>query len=145
MTQSGERLEFPPDFVWGSATASYQIEGGAAEGGRTPSIWDTFCHTPGRVLGGDTGDVAADHYHRWAEDVATDADLGLQAYRFSLAWPRIQPERRRARSTERGSTSTPASSTRCSPAGITRSPRCTTGTCRRSWRTPAAGPTGTPR
>ena len=82
---------FPPDFVWGASTAAYQIEGGAADGGRGPSIWDTFSHTPGRVRGGDTGDVAADHYHRWAQDVALLADLGVTAYRFSIAWPRILP------------------------------------------------------
>jgi beta-glucosidase len=82
---------FPDGFVFGSATAAYQIEGAVQEGGRGPSIWDTFSHTPGAVLGGDTGDVAADHYHRVAEDVALMKDLGLQAYRFSVAWPRIQP------------------------------------------------------
>jgi beta-glucosidase len=82
---------FPKDFLWGSATASYQIEGAFDEDGRTPSIWDTYCRTPGMVLNGDTGDVADDHYHRWPEDVALIKGLGLQAYRFSLAWPRIQP------------------------------------------------------
>jgi beta-glucosidase len=82
---------FPRDFLWGSATASYQIEGAASEDGRTPSIWDTFARTPGRVRNGDTGDIATDHYHRWREDVALMARLGLRAYRFSLAWPRIQP------------------------------------------------------
>jgi beta-glucosidase len=82
---------FPPDFLWGSATAAYQIEGGATEGGRGPSIWDTFSHTPGTTLNGDTGDVAADHYHRYLEDVALMKDLGLQAYRFSVSWPRVQP------------------------------------------------------
>ncbi|HEX2316914.1 MAG TPA: GH1 family beta-glucosidase [Thermomonospora sp.] len=82
---------FPAGFVWGAATAAYQIEGAAREDGRAPSIWDTFSHTPGRVLGGDTGDVAADHYHRMADDVAMMADLGLRAYRFSLAWPRLMP------------------------------------------------------
>lgn len=86
---SGRR--FPTDFVFGAATASYQIEGAADEGGRGPSIWDTFSRTPGKVLNGDTGDVAADHYHRVAEDVAIMKDLGLQAYRFSVAWPRIEP------------------------------------------------------
>jgi beta-glucosidase len=84
-------LEFPPGFVWGAATASYQIEGAATADGRSPSIWDTFSHTPGRVLNGDTGDVAADHYHRWPEDLDHMAQLGLQAYRFSIAWPRVQP------------------------------------------------------
>ncbi|MFJ6697994.1 GH1 family beta-glucosidase [Streptomyces sp. NPDC091272] len=82
---------FPEGFLWGSATASYQIEGAAAEDGRTPSIWDTYARTPGRVRNGDTGDTATDHYHRWREDVALMADLGIGAYRFSLAWPRIQP------------------------------------------------------
>ena len=82
---------FPDGFLFGAATASYQIEGAVAEDGRTPSIWDTFSHTPGKTLRGDTGDVAADHYHRVAEDVGLMQELGLQAYRFSLAWPRIQP------------------------------------------------------
>jgi beta-glucosidase len=83
---------FPADFVWGTATASYQIEGAVAEGGRTPSIWDTFSHTPGKVTDGDTGDVADDHYHRVAQDVAIMQDLGVTAYRFSVAWPRITPQ-----------------------------------------------------
>jgi beta-glucosidase len=85
---------FPPGFLWGAATSAYQIEGAVHEGGRGPSIWDTFSHTPGRVAGGDTGDVAADHYHRWREDAALMEDLGLGAYRFSIAWPRVQPEGR---------------------------------------------------
>lgn len=87
---------FPPGFVWGTATAAYQIEGAVGEGGRGPSIWDTFSHTPGRVLGGDTGDVADDHYHRWREDLDLLSELGVGAYRFSLAWPRIQPDGRGA-------------------------------------------------
>ena len=82
---------FPPGFVWGAATAAYQIEGAAAEDGRTPSIWDTFSHTPGRVLNGDTGDIAADHYHRFRDDVALMRDLNLGAYRFSVSWSRVQP------------------------------------------------------
>ncbi|MFC8906908.1 GH1 family beta-glucosidase, partial [Micromonospora sp. NPDC057140] len=82
---------FPEGFVWGSATAAYQIEGGATEDGRGSSIWDTYSHTPGRTLNGDTGDVAADHYHRWPEDLGHIADLGLAAYRFSISWPRVQP------------------------------------------------------
>ncbi|GAB3596027.1 GH1 family beta-glucosidase [Angustibacter peucedani] len=82
---------FPAGFGWGSATASYQIEGAVAEDGRTPSIWDTFSRTPGAVLGGDTGDVADDHYHRFREDVAIMRELGLTTYRFSVAWPRITP------------------------------------------------------
>ncbi|MEV0401177.1 GH1 family beta-glucosidase [Actinoallomurus sp. NPDC050550] len=81
------------EFLWGAATASYQIEGAAREDGRVPSIWDTYSHTPGRVLNGDTGDVAADHYHRWPEDVEIMRELGLGAYRFSIAWPRIHDQR----------------------------------------------------
>jgi beta-glucosidase len=81
-------IEFPEGFLWGAATASYQIEGAATADGRVPSIWDTFSHTPGKVTDGHTGDVACDHYHRYAEDVAIMADLGLKAYRFSVAWPR---------------------------------------------------------
>jgi beta-glucosidase len=84
-------MAFPPGFLWGSATAAYQIEGAVREGGRTPSIWDTYSHTPGRVLNGDTGDVADDHYHRFRSDVALMAELGLTSYRFSVAWPRITP------------------------------------------------------
>ena len=82
---------FGPGFLWGAATSSYQIEGAVAEDGRGPSIWDTFAATPGAVQGGDTGAVAADHYHRFPGDIALMARLGLRAYRFSLAWPRIQP------------------------------------------------------
>jgi beta-glucosidase len=82
---------FPASFLWGAATAAYQIEGAAAEGGRTPSIWDTYSHVPGRIRGGDTGDVADDHYHRWAEDVDHLTALGLGAYRLSISWSRVQP------------------------------------------------------
>jgi beta-glucosidase len=84
-------LVFPEGFVLGSATAAYQVEGAAREGGRTPSIWDTFSHTPGKTWNGDTGDIADDHYHRLESDLDIMADLGLDAYRFSLSWPRIQP------------------------------------------------------
>jgi len=84
-------LIFPKGFLFGAATASYQIEGAVDEDGRTPSIWDTFSHTPGKVVGDDNGDVAADHYHRIRDDVALMKQLGLQTYRFSIAWPRIQP------------------------------------------------------
>src|SRR3712207_2108228 len=82
---------FPDGFVWGTATASYQIEGAVREDGRGESIWDRFSHTPGKTLGGDTGDVACDHYHRWRDDLALMRELGLRAYRFSVAWPRILP------------------------------------------------------
>ncbi|MEU8279483.1 GH1 family beta-glucosidase [Microbispora bryophytorum] len=78
-------------FLWGTATASYQIEGAVTEDGRGPSVWDTFSHTPGRVRDGHTGDVACDHYHRYPEDVALMAGLGVNAYRFSIAWPRVMP------------------------------------------------------
>ncbi|GAA1974754.1 GH1 family beta-glucosidase [Kitasatospora viridis] len=81
----------PPDFRWGAATSAYQIEGAAAEDGRAPSIWDTFSRTPGAVAGGDTGDTACDHYHRWPADLDLAAGLGLDAYRFSIAWPRVVP------------------------------------------------------
>jgi len=84
-------LRFPDGFTWGTATASYQIEGAVAEDGRSPSIWDTFSHLPGRILDGTTGDRACDHYHRVDEDVALMAELGLPAYRFSVAWPRVIP------------------------------------------------------
>jgi len=83
---------FPAGFTWGVATAAYQIEGAVAEDGRRDSVWDTFCRQPGAIRDGQTGDVAADHYHRWPEDVALMAGLGVDTYRFSIAWPRIQPD-----------------------------------------------------
>lgn len=82
-------MSLPREFVFGAATAAYQIEGGVGEDGRIASIWDTFSHTPGAVLNGDTGDVACDHRHRWREDVTLMRELGLDAYRLSLAWPRL--------------------------------------------------------
>ncbi|MEU7715629.1 GH1 family beta-glucosidase [Micromonospora chalcea] len=85
-------VRFPEGFVWGGATAAYQIEGAARDYGRGPSIWDTFSRTPGAVFAGHTGDVACDHYHRYAEDVALMAELGLRAYRFSVSWPRVRPD-----------------------------------------------------
>ena len=84
--------QFPPGFLWGVATASYQIEGAVDEDGRGKTIWDTFAHTPGKTLNGESGDVAVDHYHRYADDVALMSDLGLNAYRFSIAWSRILPD-----------------------------------------------------
>jgi len=86
-----DRSAFPDDFAWGTATASYQIEGAVAEDGRGPSIWDTFTRTEGAISDGTNGDVADDHYHRYAEDIALLAGMGFNAYRFSIAWPRIQP------------------------------------------------------
>src|SRR6478752_994662 len=82
---------FPPGFLWGASTSAYQIEGAVDEDGRGRSIWDTFSHTPGKVRGGDTGDIACDSYHRYPEDVALLASLGLSSYRFSISWPRVQP------------------------------------------------------
>jgi beta-glucosidase len=89
-------LPFPPGFAWGAATAAYQVEGAADADGKGRSVWDTFSHTPGAVHGGDTGDVACDTYHRYQEDVALMASLGLNAYRFSISWPRVQPAGRGA-------------------------------------------------
>ncbi|WP_106179439.1 GH1 family beta-glucosidase [Prauserella shujinwangii] len=86
-----DSLQFPPGFRWGVATSAFQIEGATRAGGRGPSIWDTFTATPGRVAGGAHADVATDHFHRYAEDVRLMADLGVDEYRFSFAWPRIQP------------------------------------------------------
>lgn len=85
---------FPSEFRFGVATSAYQIEGAIDEDGRGESIWDRFCRTPGRILDGDTGDLACDHYHRWEQDLDLIASLGLDAYRFSIAWPRIVPEGR---------------------------------------------------
>ena len=84
-------MGFRKDFIWGAATASYQIEGAAFEGGKGPSVWDTFSHWPGKIYGGHTGDIACDHYHRVEEDVKLMARLGVKNYRFSLSWPRILP------------------------------------------------------
>jgi beta-glucosidase len=81
-----------PEFIWGTATAAYQIEGAVAEDGRRPSIWDTFCRVPGAIDNADTGDVACDHYHRWPEDIKIMRQLGVDAYRFSVAWPRVIPD-----------------------------------------------------
>jgi beta-glucosidase len=91
-TLSGEPLAFPPGFTWGAATAAYQIEGAPHADGKGPSVWDTFSHTPGKVRGGDTGDVACDSYRRYAEDADLIRSLGLRAYRFSVSWPRVFPD-----------------------------------------------------
>lgn len=83
---------FADGFLWGVAASAYQIEGGVDEGGRSPSIWDTFSHTPGKTARGETGDIAIDHYHRYAEDVSLMAELGVDSYRFSISWPRLIPD-----------------------------------------------------
>ncbi|MBE0686025.1 MAG: family 1 glycosylhydrolase, partial [Anaerolineaceae bacterium] len=87
-------LKFPKNFLWAAATSSYQIEGGWNADGKGESIWDRFSHTPGKIKNGDTGDVAIDHYNRYRDDVALMREMGLQAYRFSIAWPRILPQGR---------------------------------------------------
>ncbi len=85
---------FPQHFLWGAATAAYQVEGGHDADGKGPSIWDVFAHQPGATFQGTNGDVAVDHYHRFREDVALMAEQGLQSYRFSLSWPRLFPQGR---------------------------------------------------
>ncbi len=84
--------EFPKDFIWGCATASYQVEGAVGEDGKGVSIWDTFTHIPGNVIDGSNGDIACDHYHRYEEDIEIMKTLGLKGYRFSISWTRILPE-----------------------------------------------------
>lgn len=91
-TDASSAVAFPTDFLFGSATAAYQVEGAAAEGGRAPSVWDTFAHTPGKVHEGETGDVACDHFHRFREDVALMKRLNLKVYRFSVSWSRVMPD-----------------------------------------------------
>ena len=93
---SGEILKFPDGFTWGAATSAYQIEGAFDEDGKGPSIWDAFCRRPGHVHAGESGDLAADHYHRWPQDIELMKRIGLKAYRFSIAWTRILPEGRGA-------------------------------------------------
>jgi beta-glucosidase len=93
---SGAPLAFPDGFLWGAATSAYQIEGAVSADGRGPSVWDTFSHTPGKVRGGDTGDVACDFYHRFEEDLDLMVGLGLGAFRFSVSWSRVQPSGRGA-------------------------------------------------
>ncbi|MDP9294540.1 MAG: family 1 glycosylhydrolase, partial [Actinomycetota bacterium] len=92
---------FPPGIRFGAATAAYQIEGAVSEDGRGASIWDDFCATPGKVVDGDTGDVACDHYHRWREDLDLMSAMRMETYRFSISWPRVQPDGR-GRPNQRG-------------------------------------------
>ncbi len=88
------KISFPQGFIWGCASSAYQVEGAWNEDGKGPSIWDTFVHTQGKIANGETGDVAVDHYHRYKEDVALMKALGLDSYRFSVAWSRVLPEGR---------------------------------------------------
>jgi len=97
-----EVFRFPEDFIWGAATSSYQIEGATREDGKGLSVWDKFSHIPGNIKNNDTGDIACDHYHRWREDINLMKELGLQAYRFSIAWPRILPDGSNATVNEKG-------------------------------------------
>ena len=115
-------LTFPDGFLWGSATSAYQIEGSPLADGAGPSIWHRFTHTPGMIADGDTGDVACDHYRRYRDDVALMRELGLQAYRFSIAWAPRASRRARAGSTRPGSISTTGWSTRCSRTASSRWP-----------------------
>jgi beta-glucosidase len=85
------KIDFPKDFLWGAATAAYQIEGAWQADGKGESIWDRFAHTPVKISDGSNGDIACDHYQRWADDIALLKALNIQAYRFSLAWPRVLP------------------------------------------------------
>ena len=86
------QITFPKDFIWGCAASAYQVEGAWNEDGKGPSIWDSFTRIPGKIADGTNADIATDHYHRYKEDVALMADVGLRAYRFSTAWSRILPE-----------------------------------------------------
>ena len=83
--------KFPEDFIWGTATSSYQIEGAADIDGKGPSIWDSFCTIPGKIAQGETGNLACDHYHKFKEDIQLMKDMGVKAYRFSIAWARVMP------------------------------------------------------
>ena len=131
-------MSFPENFVWGAATAAYQIEGAVQEDGRGLSIWDTFSHTPGKTKNGDTGDIACDSYHRWAEDIALLKEMHLKAYRFSIAWPRIF-RRARDQSIRQVLPGMTGWSMRCLRQGSSPMSRSTTGICRKPCRTRAAG------
>lgn len=132
-------MGFRKDFIWGAATASYQIEGAAFEGGKGPSVWDTFSHWPGKIYGGHTGDIACDHYHRIEEDVKLMARLGVKNYRFSLSWPRILPQGVGAVN-EEGVAFYNRLIDALIANGIRRLSRCSTGIIRKRLRIAARGP-----
>jgi beta-glucosidase len=132
------------DFIWGVSTSSYQIEGAANEDGRGPSIWDTYSRLPGKIAGGDTGDIACDHYHRYREDVALMQKLGVDAYRFSVAWPRVLPAGCGAVN-EAGLAFYDRLIDALIAAASSHGFAFITGTCRRPCRTTAAGPTAIAR
>lgn len=131
-------MSFPENFVWGAATAAYQVEGAVQEDGRGLSIWDTFSHTPGKTRNGDTGDIACDSYHRWAEDIALLKEMHLKAYRFSIAG-RASSRRARDQSIRQVLPGMTGWSMRCLRQGSSLMSRSTTGICRKPCRTRAAG------
>ena len=137
--QRSAPAKFPDGFAWGIATSAFQIEGAVKEDGRGASIWDTYAHTRGKIRNGDNADVANDHYHRYKDDVRLMQDMGVKAYRFSIAWPRIFPERHRSAECEGSRLLQPPD--RCAARKPASNPfrRSTTGICRRRSRTEAAG------
>ena len=138
-------LSFPNDFLWGTATSAYQIEGAVNEDGRGPSIWDRFAHTPGTIADRSNGDPATDHYHRYKDDVQLMKALGAKAYRFSIAWPRVFPEGSRFAKSKGPRLLQPAAGRIARRTASSRSRRCITGTCRRRCRiASAAGCRATP-
>ena len=128
---------FPNDFLWGTATSAYQIEGAVNEDGRGPSIWDRFAHTPGTISDNSNGDIATDHYHLYKEDIQLMKALGVKAYRFSIAWPRVFPEGP-ARQIQKASISTTGLSTNCWRTASSRLRPCIIGICRRRCRIASA-------
>ena len=136
-------VRFPDSFLWGAATSAYQIEGSPLADGAGPSIWQRFTHSPGLTANGDTGDMACDHYRRYRDDVALMRELGLNAYRFSIAWSRVLPDGTGARERARPRLLSTASSTGCSTPASRLTRRSTTGTCPRRSTTAAAGSTAT--
>ena len=131
----------PESFRWGAATSAYQIEGGTGEDGKGESIWDRFAHQPGTTFRGETGDIACDHYHRWREDIALMAGLGITAYRFSIAWTRILPDGTGDPNPAGVDFYSRLSMSYWQPVSIHGS-ASTTGICRRRWRMAAGGEIG---